>query len=339
MVTNILGETLAQPLSPTFLERAACPLCLRWSYLDKSVPRQPRLSTLRGAVAHVAIAILTEQCLKAAILPSELTDTQLRNAIVVSAPHEVFGELGRIFEWLTLWRARFPLQPQHLVGYEERMAIDEAFGEVVWSKAAYRGIVDVIHIIGRTAIVTDYKGKPNVLSPTALADDEQGWFYTWLVSKFYPQVNEFVFRIWYLRYGFYAETRRNRRELAAFEQRLQMKQDKIAGIECWEPIAGQHCGVCDFVACCPLANDDAELPIQIRTKEEAVRVAGELRVKEEWIKEARTQLKSYVEHNDDVVLSGYAYGFRSPSAARRTAFRGFRLAGECAANPTGEEGT
>lgn len=336
MLATILGETLSVPLSPTFLQHASCPLCLRWSYVDKSVPRLPRLSTLRGAVAHLAIALLSEHCMKADTPPSQLTDTHLRNAIVVSAPHEVYSELGTIFEWLSLWRERFALRPKHLVGYEERMAIDETFREVVWSQAAYRGIVDVIHLVGRTAIVTDYKGKPNVLSQAALAEHEQGWFYCWLVSKFYPQAEEFVFRIWYLRYGFYAETRRTRRQLDAFEQVLFMKRDKIAAIERWEPIAGQHCAVCDFVPICPLATGASELPVQIRTKDEAVRVASELRVKEQWVKEARAQLKTYVEHNDDVELSGYAYGFRGPTAHAKTPFRGYNLVSDDRA--AGDEG-
>lgn len=330
-MATVAGERLRLTLSPTFLQHAACPLCLKWSYVDKSVPRHPRVTTLRGAIAHEAIAILTEHCLDAHVPPSQLTDAHLRNAIVSAAPHEIYGELGTIFEWLSLWRERFALRPQHLVGYEERMAIDHEFREVAWSEAAYRGIVDVIHLVGRAAIVTDYKGKPNVLSKAALADHEQGSFYCWLVSKFYPQVDEFVFRIWYLRYGFYGETRRTRQELDCFEQTMLMKRDKIAAIDRWEPIAGQHCGVCDFVPVCPLGSSSSALPVQIRTKDEAVRVASELRVKEEWVKDARTQLKSYVEQNDDVELSGYAYGFRGPTAHGNTPFRGYTFAGDARA--------
>jgi hypothetical protein len=310
-VATILGERLPLKLSPTFLQRAACPLCLKWTYIDNVVTRHSRTSAVRGAAAHLAIAVLTKLCLDQKIAPTELADEQLRKAIADGTPHEVYAEIGNIFDWVAQWRDRFFLRHKQLVGFEEKMAIDESFHEAAWHEAAYRGIVDVIHIVDRTtAIVTDYKSQPNVLSQTALDQHVQGSFYCWLVSKFYPHIEEFVFRVWYLRYGFYAETRRTRRQLELFEQQMLVQKQKIAEIENWEPIAGEHCGVCDFIHICPLGRSGASPVADLITQDQAVELASELRVKEEWIKKARSKLKIYVEHNEDPIkLPGYAYGF------------------------------
>jgi hypothetical protein len=311
-VATILGAELPLKLSPTFLERAACPLCLKWTYVDKLTTSSSRMSALRGAAAHLAIAVLTKRCLDEKILPSRLSDEHLRGAIAEATPHEIYAQIGPIFEWVSLWRERFHLQSKQLVGFEERMAIGERFEEAAWSEAAYRGIVDVIHIRDRTAIVTDYKSQPNILSQAALDQHDKGSFYCWLVSKFYPQIEEFVFRLWYLRYGFYAETRRSRRQLDLFEQQLLVRKQKITEIERWEPVAGDHCGVCDFNHLCPLGQAPSPLASDLVTPDQAVQLASELRVKEEWVKRARGKLKVYVEKNEDPIeLAGYAYGFRA----------------------------
>jgi hypothetical protein len=319
-VATIAGAELPLKLSPTFLERAACPLCLKWSYIDRLITSSSRTSALRGAAAHLAIAVLTKCCLDEKILPSRLSDEHLRRAIAQATPHEIYPQIGPIFEWVSLWRERFLLQPKQLVGFEERMAISERFDEAAWSDAAYRGIVDVIHIRDRTAIVTDYKSQPNILSQAALDQHDKGSFYCWLVSKFYPQIEEFVFRLWYLRYGFYAETRRSRHQLDLFEQQLFVRRQKIAEIERWQPIAGDHCGVCDFNHLCPLGQTSSPLASELVTHEQALKLASELRVKEEWIKRARGQLKVYVEKNEDPIeLAGYAYGFRASETVQHDA--------------------
>jgi len=335
-VIEVLGEEFPLIISPTRLQHAACPLSFKLTYLDRTVPRYRRPAAARGIVAHHAVALLTARCLDAVILPNQLTDDDLRDAIARAASHDVYPELGSIYDWLSLWRERFALRPRELVGYEERIAIDERFQWTSWDDASFRGIVDVVHLARRmrTAIVTDYKSMPNLLSHAALVEHEQGSFYCWLVSKFYPQVEDFIFRVWYLRYGCYVETMRTRRQLEHFEQAMLIKRQMITEITEWKPIAGRHCGVCDFVHVCPLANDDSALPDELVSDEQAVRVAGELRAKEEWVKEARTKLKTYVTHNDEVRLPGYAYGFRAPTAGGKSEFRGHSTA---AAQPAGGE--
>ena len=342
-IATILGCELPVRLSPSFLQKAACPLCLKWTYIDQILTRYMRRNALRGQAAHEAAAELTSICLHEHLPVGKLSDEQLRTAVAHATPHEIYAEIGNIFNWLGLWRDRFDLLPKNLIGYEEPISIDERYDETGWEEATYRGIVDVFHKFGKTAVVWDYKSQPNVLSQTALDQHDQGSFYCWLISKFYPQIEEFIFRVWYLRHGFYAETRRSKRDIQLFEQKLLVQKQKLVEIQSWDPIPGEHCGVCDFIDRCPLAEDRSPLPTEIVTPEQAQRVASELRVKEEWAKHAKAKLKVYVEHNDDVELQGYAYGFRSSERGewnRRLlgkVLRDFQLEDEEYFNPNGKK--
>src|SRR5437763_16863349 len=96
MLATILGETLPLRLSPTFLEHAACPQCLKWTYIDNLAPRQLRRAALRGQAVHLAIAELTRLCLDANIAPSELSESEMREAMTNATPHEIFGDLGHL---------------------------------------------------------------------------------------------------------------------------------------------------------------------------------------------------------------------------------------------------
>lgn len=314
-VVTILGQELPIRLSPSFIGNAACPLLLKLRYIDKIETAYTRISAERGAAAHLAIAKLTDICVQEKMSPSRLADEQLRVAVAEATPHSIYAELGTIFSWVSLWRERTDLMLKFLVGFEERMAINLKYDEAPWDTADYRGIVDKIHIISKKkAIVTDYKSTPAIWAQTYLDAFEPGTFYCWLVWKFYPQIEEFIFRVNFLRYGFFRDTVRTKQQLQLYEQQLHVRRQKLREIVSWDPIPGEHCGLCDFVELCPLSQDTSELPQEIITPEQAVRVAHAVRVKEEWLKRGKAKLKSFVEHNNPVEFNGWAYGYKaSPS--------------------------
>ena len=312
-IINVLGSQLPLKVSPNFLKNAACPLNLKLRYIDKVVDRFTKVAATRGAAVHLAIANLTKLCQQRGVIPSALNDEDVAQAVSEATPHEIYAELGTVLEWTRLWRDRFFLDARNLVGFEEKFAINEKHDECDWDTASYRGIVDVIHRDGKMAIVTDYKSQPNVLSQTALDEHDQGSFYAWMVNKFYPQFDEFVFRINYLRYGFTAETYRSMDQIKAFERKMLMQIDKIRDIKSWDPIPGEHCNLCDFIDRCPVAQDAGDLPPAIITADQALRIGSQLRVKEEWTKKAKAMLKTYVDGSDNVTLGsgGYVYGYRA----------------------------
>lgn len=310
----VLGHELNVKVSPTFLQNAACPLCLKLQYIDRVEDRYIRVSALRGSAAHEAIADLTSIAITDKMPIQELSDDALLSAVSKYTPHEIFAEIGNVLRWVRLWRDRYKINLDHYVGHEEKMAIDDDGEECAWDTAAFRGIVDYIDIRpGGHCIITDYKSQAGVFSQARLDNHDQLTFYCWLASKFYgTRIKQFSARIWYLQYGFYGETTRTMQDINAFEQQLHVQVEKVMEIDNWNPIPGDHCGLCDFIHLCPVGQDNSEVPQQIVSQTQAVRSAQRLRVLESMTSQLKKGLRSYVEANDAIRLGGdFIYGFRS----------------------------
>jgi putative RecB family exonuclease len=307
---TVLGQTLDVRLSPSFIQNAACPLYLRCRYVDKVDERYVRVAAARGSAAHAAIAELTRHCLEKEIQPSSLKDDQIRAAVQKHTPALILSEVGAIFGWLKLWADRFKIS-KHLYGYEERVALDEQYQECSWDEAAYRGILDLIDIERAHCTVTDYKSQPLIMSQTELDEHEQMTMYCWLASKLYDFIDRFTVRIWYLRYGFYAETSRTLEDIEMFEHALKIKESKILEIADWDPVPGKHCQYCEYIHLCPLSQRDGLGTTPIITQEQAVEAAQRITVMDAYLKELKSKLKLYINHNDDVrVGNDWIYGFR-----------------------------
>ena len=314
-VLRVLDNELKVKVSPSWLDKAACPAALKYEYIDKH-KRDFSVAAERGSAAHAAIADLTRIALKRECQPQDLEDELVTTAVSENTDHRLYEELPNIHEWVTKWRNRYKLS-KHMVGHEEKLAIDEDFEECDWSDAAYRGITDVIVINGTHCIVDDYKSQPYVLSQTDLDAHYQLTFYCWLVSKFYPFVKTFEVRIWYLRYGFSAGTPRTWQQLKEFEAGLMLKVDKVMSIDNWDPIPGAYCKWCDHTGRCPVGQPDKEgvfpvIPEAIINAEQAQKYGSQLRVIEERSDKIKKALRAYVKGHEEPVrlTSDFVYGYR-----------------------------
>jgi len=269
---------------------------------------------------EAAIADLTQVCIKEGIQPNELEHGLIKKAVHDNTDHRLFVEVPNILEWVVRWSEHYRLS-KHMVGHEERMAIDLLYHEVDWSEADFRGIVDVIDIKGAHCTITDYKSQPHILSQTDLDAHYQLTFYAWLVSKFYPFVKTFEVRIWYLRYGFYAKTPRTKEQLKGFEDGLLLKVDKVMSIKDWNPIPGAYCKWCDHAGRCPVGKPDengcfSPLPQAIINEEQAKHYGSELRVIERRRGDLSKALKEYIKgHEEPVKISdSFAFGYRQKTS-------------------------
>ncbi|TAL43264.1 MAG: PD-(D/E)XK nuclease family protein [Salinibacterium sp.] len=317
-VLKIGDDVLQIKMSPSFMQKAACPLYLKLHYVDKVdvVKRWIRIEAERGKTGHAAIADLLQFCLdESCTLRDGVDDTMIRDAINKHLPHEIMGEAGLVFQWLRLWRDRFGI-PKNIFGQEQKLALDEEFEECAWDEASYRGILDLMQVTGSHCVITDWKSQPHIIPESdlhqAIGTDiaEQFTFYAWLAWKMYPQLETFKVRLWYLRYGFYVESQRTLEDLELFEQTLMIKERKIAEIESWDPIPGKHCQYCDFIHMCPIAQDMSPSNPEIITQEQAIRAAQRITVMEALIKVDKGKLKLYVNANDNVMIGeNWIYGY------------------------------
>jgi hypothetical protein len=312
---TVLGQDVRVRVSPTFLQNAACPLNLKLTYVDKVEDHFLRVSTIRGSAAHEAIADLTKMAVDEEMPFNELTDDDVIAAVQKHTPHEIYAELGNILRWVRLWRDRYQYS-KDLVGFEERLAVYDTpnWDEAPWDEADIRGILDWIEInnVHRHCIITDYKSRAGILSQGELDAHEQLSFYAWLVSKFYPHVETFTVRIWYLQYGFAGETSRTAQQIADYEDQMRLQIAKVLDIQSWDPIPGDHCGVCNFIHMCPVAKDLGPVPPEIISQTQAVEAASRIRVMEVLTSEMKKKLRKYVVANDAVRIGGdFVYGFKA----------------------------
>jgi len=312
---KVLGSELKVKVSPSWLDKAGCPAALKYEYIDGKKDRFD-VAAERGSAAHEAIADLTKLCLSRKCQPKDLSDEEVREAVNTHTVHRLLEEIPNILHWVEKWRDRYQLS-NSMVGFEERMAINSDFEECSWDEADFRGIIDQIDINGSHCRVTDYKSQPNVLNRDDLDHHFQLTFYTWLVSKFYPFVNTFEVRIWYLRYGFWAGTPRTREQLEIFEKGLMLQVDKVMAIENWEPVPGSYCKWCRHTDVCPVGQPDDEgnfplIPEAIITEEQARHYGSELRVVEQRREKLSALIRSYVKGREDPlkVSDNFAFGYK-----------------------------
>jgi len=312
---KVLGQELSLKLSPSFLTNAACPRYLKLHYIDKVDDRYIRVAAERGSACHEAIAELISLCQEAQIQPSSLSLDQISDAVASHTPHTILAEIGEIMSWVRLWAERYQIS-KHIYGVEEKVALDEAFDDTEWDNASYRGILDVVDVNKKHCTVTDWKSQPHVMTQAELDAHEQLTMYCWLASKLYPHIEEYTARIWYLRYGFYAETKRTVKDLQLFEQTLMLKEQKILEISNWDPIPGKHCQYCDVIQHCPLSQDLSVTNTQVISQDQAIDAAQRITVMDALSKELKARLKAYVKENDSVVIGDkWCWGYRSKASA------------------------
>lgn len=293
------GVKIKLKLSPSFMDKANCPLYLRLNYADKA-ERLRSVAAMRGSALHDAIESLIRWTEEEECPVSDITDEQLMQALVEESPRDVMDQMTMMMECMVKWRNKF-VKSDHLYGYEEKLALTLEFEETEWDEGAYRGILDIVDIIDTHCVVTDWKSQPNILSQTDLNAHEQGTHYCWLAWKTYDHIETFTFRIWYLRYGFYAETTRTVAELEAYEQTLLIREQKIMQIDNWDPVPGKHCQYCDYINTCPLSEDMTGAVVN--TQEQAIALAERVTVRELWMKDAKAKLKEYIGKGEHIKTS------------------------------------
>ena len=311
---RLLGDEVKLRLSPTFCDKANCPLFLKLHYVDRVGEKFVRIEADRGSVVHAAVADLVRHCHEKGIQPREIEGSMISKTLQEHATPSVMSELNLMLSWLHSWAENFELSENYF-GHEEMLALDEEFDECEWENGSYRGILDLIETDDERCDVTDWKSQPHILSQTDLDAHEQMTHYLWLAWKAYPHFTKFRARIWYLRYGFGMYTERSIEDLVSFEQALMIKERKILETETWDPIPGKHCQYCDYVHLCPFGESEVVEEGEIITQEQAVHAAAQITVGDEREKRLKAKHKEYVKSDDDVnVGKDWVYGYHASSS-------------------------
>jgi hypothetical protein len=302
---KILDKEFDVTVSPTFLSEANCPFAMKANRIDKfSSPPSWNLEV--GKAVHMIFEGIVKLRMKNMPVDEQAVDSLFKTCVgPLAIPH-----IGEIVRMVKVFLTDFDINTATIAGIEEEVCLDEKGERTTWDNAYVGGYLDMVQIKGDAARVIDYKTQWNILSREELDKHFQLTFYAVLLRKLYPHIKSFEVGIYYARHGFLAVSSRTPQQLDECEHQIELRIEQLNRLESFEPVAGEHCTICDAISICPLAKDLSDAPLAIITAEQATKAAGRLRVLEIVKKNLNDKLKDYSSEHGEV-QSGptYSYGF------------------------------
>ena len=224
------------PYSFSKINLAACPFAFWLRYHEKLKGVRNPIFDL-GSVIHLILAKLIEYIIAGKEYDSDQVILLYMRATVRDRIDELRKEV-----WL--FEKYFEFNPELVVGVEERMSINRDGTAGKYNSSFLRGILDLIEIDGDTCIITDHKSQFNVLSDGDMAKHEQLRFYCFMVMHFWPQVERFITRIYFTRYGVTKSAVIEKDQVLRYGKRLAISIDHIEAMDKWPAIPGDTCTIC-----------------------------------------------------------------------------------------------
>jgi len=194
---------------------------------------------------------------------------------------------------------------------EKKLAFTRAWEptEFFAPDAYFRLVVDLTYRQGSLAVITDWKSGRIV--PETVEKDLQLRIYGWGVQQaLYPDAQEILLRLHFLRYGAEREILLLPEDLGTVPQELEAKIAVIEAEKHFDPKPGSFCGWCGVTAHCPVMAQ-ALVPVEIlapATKEQAAKAATLLLAIRAMDTELTARLKSWVKEFGPVVVGDSVYG-------------------------------
>jgi len=295
------------PYSHSRLNTARCRRNFKKKYINGD-PEVRGPNAEFGSVSHRVF----EKIMRARV---EEEEYDVRKIIEASSTHGVTERAGEIYDVVEKFVNYFRVDTSKVAGIEEKLAVDANHNPVDFDdkNAYFRGIVDLLEIDGNVATIIDYKTQFNILNDEDMNNNKQLSRYCWLVSKHFPQIDRFIVKIFFARYGATRSSTRGLGDITKTGVELDMSIQAIEKTETWEAIPSDVCLYCGYSDSCPFVNgeeDVEELSDVIIGEEEAQEVARSLVAMKERVKRLNRSLRSYCAENGNVMVSDdYSYGF------------------------------
>ncbi len=199
----------------------------------------------------------------------------------------------------------FPSDAQD-VGFERPFAIDDEGRAVEWDSpdALFRSILDVVYREngGTLAVIDDYKTSRAIENP-----GEQMRLYAWAGFILWPDVEEVLVRLRFVRYGAIREHIYTRGELDGAGAELLALHDDVIRRQAegdWTPRISDRCRTCAYRSACPAM---ANAPVAEATDGHGL--ADRLVALRVQVDETERALRAFVTANGPVDLGSEVYGF------------------------------
>jgi hypothetical protein len=196
-------------------------------------------------------------------------------------------------------------------GVENRLAFDANWQpcEFFSEKAYFRMVIDFHFRQDSLGVIVDWKTNREV--PQTVAKDLQLRTYGWgLKQALYPEIQEVLLRLHFLRYGKEREVMLEYHDLAEVPNELEARISTIEADKNYDPTPGSFCGLCGVTAHCPVMSQ-ALAPIEVlapATREQAEKAAFLLLTLQKMEKELAARLKEWVREHGPVQVGDLVYG-------------------------------
>lgn len=202
-------------------------------------------------------------------------------------------------------------QPVEDPGVENKLGFDRNWQPCGFfdPEVHFRGVIDFHFRQNSLAVVVDWKTNHQV--PENVDKNLQLRVYGWAVKQaVYPDVEEILLRLHFLRYGVNREVLLSPHDLATVPDELDEKIARIEGDTKFEPNPGSFCGWCGLTAHCPVMAR-ALVPVEViapADREDAQKAATLLLALQVMEKELASRLKEWVKENGSVPVGDLIYG-------------------------------
>lgn len=283
-------------ISYSKLEVARCGLALKlYTEGDKNYNTPEFEFTEFGSEAHEVIDEINNH-------KDQNIDDELLNSFILK---HVTADHVAIRKAALKYIANFPYKD--IAFSEYKFGLDEFLNPCEYDTAAYRGRIDQVLMGSKTSmIVNDNKSSWMIYSP----DTPQLDFYCWAMSRTYPEIEEFIRAIYFIRYGkqMKSDFPVTRMQIANIENAFIIAAEQAWAQELGKAMPGKACMYCRHAMTCPAA--EASLDI-IKSYEDALSMAQKYHVMKRQMEVISKQLKGFVNKYGKVELNDSEfYGYK-----------------------------
>jgi hypothetical protein len=200
--------------------------------------------------------------------------------------------------------------------FELELAWNERWEPCEWfaDDVFYRAKIDVIHREDAMGVVTDWKTQRRIPPKSEIEKSFQLRSYAWAGAQVRPEIQEWLARAVFLRYGNAArEVRFTAEDLATVRNQIEVKADYIRRDRAFKPRISDACLNCDYAGRCPafkkLYGEPGE--VRIESAETAVAAANELVVIRRRQKDLEQRLRVWVDEHGAVPVGEKVLGYRA----------------------------
>lgn len=308
--------TYQGPYSVSALERFdTCPQAFRFGRIDRlpggtSVPRQV------GRAAHA----LLEAYVRHLVKQGAPYDHDALAELVIAVGAGVGGEAAGDFHEAIVpqvERLAFPVDRMADVRVEHRYAFDRDWKPCDWRAPGvhFRGVVDLSYFEPGLLVVDDWKTDRKLPPQSEIDSSLQLEVYAWMLAQAFPDVDEILIRLRFLRYGG-AERKRKitRAELVDTHARVAAKIARIEAERRFEATPSSLCSWCEYRNVCPAfkALNDGGVLQEIDTPEQAALALQQRVMRKAELEALDERLRAWVDARGAIPLGdGKVYGYRA----------------------------